>query len=147
MKQNKQMRSGKLAASSLPAHACTQTANNFGLHPNTRIIPPHACYVFGPCFKVVYDRDFYSPALVGGSAGPAVLPFKGYSHAGRRACASCNYLPTVPLCVPADSHPRAVDFEPPAHHGQSKYHALCRSSGFSNYLTISNYVSSDLRAR
>eukprot|EP00965_Chrysotila_dentata_P179350 5922623-Pleurochrysis_carterae.AAC.1 len=29
-----------------------------------------------------------------------------------------------------------------------KYHAFCRcSSNFINYLTISNYVSSDLRAR
>eukprot|EP00965_Chrysotila_dentata_P025603 850781-Pleurochrysis_carterae.AAC.1 len=28
-----------------------------------------------------------------------------------------------------------------------KYHAFCRSSNFINYLPISNYVSSDLRAR
>eukprot|EP00965_Chrysotila_dentata_P038106 1266450-Pleurochrysis_carterae.AAC.1 len=67
-----------------------------------------------------HDRDFYSPALVGGSAGPAVLPLKVYSHAGRRASAACNYVPTIPLCIPADSHSRAVDFEPPAHHGQSR---------------------------
>eukprot|EP00965_Chrysotila_dentata_P133224 4405881-Pleurochrysis_carterae.AAC.2 len=53
MKQNKQMRSGKLAVSSVPANACSQTANNFMLHPNTR---DHSATCVCLCMTCAYQR-------------------------------------------------------------------------------------------